>query len=86
MYKLLELCAGAGGMALGLERAGFKHAALVEIDPDACLTLRRNRRKWKVIQTDIATFDGTPYRGVDLIAGGLPCPPFSRQRGAAGPR
>src|SRR5579863_6505468 len=73
----LELCAGGGGQALGLERAGFGHAALVEIDAHACATLRHNRPKWNVIQADLNTFDASPYKGVDLVAAGLPCPPFS---------
>ena len=73
----LELCAGAGGQALGLEQAGIEHAALVEIDRHACATLRHNRPHWNVIQEDIRNFDATPYKGVDLVSGGLPCPPFS---------
>ena len=73
----LELCAGAGGQALGLEQAGFKHSALIEIDPHACETLRCNRPGWKVIEGDIATFDAKPFKGADLVAAGLPCPPFS---------
>lgn len=74
----LEICAGAGGQALGLEQAGFEHAAVAEIDPDACNTLRLNRPGWKVIEGDIRDLDGTPYRGqVDLLAGGVPCQPFS---------
>ena len=73
----LELCAGAGGQALGLEHAGFEHAGLVEIDKNCCATLRKNRPHWNVAEEDLQTFDGTPYRGVDLVAGGLPCPPFS---------
>lgn len=73
----LELCAGAGGQALGLEQAGIEHAALVEIDRHACTTLRCNRPKWNVVQQDIRNFDPTPYKGVDLVSGGLPCPPFS---------
>lgn len=73
----LELCAGAGGQALGLEQAGIEHAALVEIDRHACTTLRYNRPKWNVIQADICDFDGAPYKGVDIVSGGLPCPPFS---------
>lgn len=73
----LEICAGAGGQALGLEMAGFSHEALVEIDRDACLTLTTNRPGWRAIQEDLRSFDGRPYRGVDLLAGGVPCPPFS---------
>lgn len=75
--KSLELCAGGGGQALGLERAGFQHVALVEIDPHACETLRFNRPLWNVIEADINDFDATPYRGIDLLAAGLPCPPFT---------
>ncbi|MGA8938763.1 MAG: DNA cytosine methyltransferase [Acidobacteriaceae bacterium] len=74
----LELCAGAGGQALGVEGAGFEHAALVELDPHACKTLRHNRPHWKVLQEDLNHFDATPYRGIDLLCGGLPCPPFSK--------
>ena len=72
----LEICAGAGGQALGLEQAGFAHEAVVEIDADACETLRCNR-EWKVIEGDVANVDGRAYAGIDLIAGGVPCPPFS---------
>ncbi len=73
----IEFCAGAGGQALGLEQAGFRHAALVEIEPDFCQTLRLNRPTWQVHAADMNTFDGRPFKGVDLLAGGLPCPPFS---------
>ncbi len=73
----VEICAGAGGQALGLEQAGFEHQALVEIDPWACKTLRINRPNWNVIETDLLQWDGKPYHGVDLLAGGVPCPPFS---------
>lgn len=73
----LELCAGAGGQALGLERAGFEHAGLVEIDPHACNTLRLNRPAWTVHEEDLNQFDGRLYKGIDLLAGGFPCPPFS---------
>ena len=76
----IEVCAGAGGQALGLEDAGFAHEALVEIDHHCRNTLRRNRPEWNVIeneQIDLRQFDGRPYKGVDLLAGGLPCPPFS---------
>lgn len=73
----LELCAGAGGQALGLEQAGFDHEGLVEIDSDCCKTLRLNRPEWSVHEYDLHEFDGRPYKGIDLLAGGLPCPPFS---------
>jgi DNA (cytosine-5)-methyltransferase 1 len=75
---VVEICAGAGGQALGLEQAGFSHAAAVEIDADACETLRRNRgADWKIIEDDVANLDGRAYAGIDLFAGGVPCPPFS---------
>jgi DNA (cytosine-5)-methyltransferase 1 len=76
MYSV-EICAGAGGQALGLERAGFHHVALVEIDANACNTLRANRPGWNVVQGDVKGFSGRPYDGIDLLAGGVPCPPFS---------
>lgn len=77
-FKSLEICAGAGGQAIGLEEAGFEHIALVEIEPLACQTLRTNRPEWNVIQGDVRQFDGTIYKEeVDLLAGGVPCPPFS---------
>lgn len=74
----MELCAGAGGQALGLEQAGYDHRALVELEAPYCSTLRINRAHWNVIQGDLNDFDGRPYRGVDLLAAGLPCPPFSK--------
>ncbi len=73
----IEFCAGAGGQALGLEQAGFRHSALVEIEPEFATTLRLNRPMWDVHTADMNEFDGRPYRGIDLLAGGLPCPPFS---------
>ena len=80
MQKLLtcvEICAGAGGQALGLAMAGFVHVALVEYEEEYCNTLKENRPEWNVICADVHDFDGTPYKGVDLLAGGVPCPPFS---------
>lgn len=73
----VEVCAGAGGQALGLEQAGFEHVALVELDHHACETLRANRPKWKILESDLRLLDGSQFRGVDLLAGGVPCPPFS---------
>jgi DNA (cytosine-5)-methyltransferase 1 len=74
----LELCAGAGGQALGLEWAGFEHVVLVEYEPKACETLRLNRPSWNTIQCDVRHFDARHFAGVDLVAGGVPCPPFSK--------
>ncbi|HXW87144.1 MAG TPA: DNA (cytosine-5-)-methyltransferase [Streptosporangiaceae bacterium] len=74
----VEICAGAGGQALGLEQAGFQHAAAVDIDADACATLRANRGDaWKIVEDDVANVDGHAYPDADLLAGGVPCPPFS---------
>lgn len=73
----VEVCAGAGGQALGLEKAGFSHEACVEIEKVCCETLRANRPKWSVFEEDLNFFNGAPYKGADLFAGGLPCPPFS---------
>lgn len=80
MTKLscVEICAGAGGQALGLERAGFEPQALIEIEKPCCNTLRANRPQWNVIEGDLKEFGGSQYRGVDLLAGGVPCPPFSK--------
>ena len=57
----IEICAGAGGQALGLEQAGFEPVALVEIDPYACATIRKNRPHWNVIEQDVKTFSGRKY-------------------------
>lgn len=78
MLKSIEICAGAGGQALGLEQAGFDHTALVEIEKPACETLRANRPEWNVIEGDVHEFSAAPFKGtIDLLAGGVPCPPFS---------
>ena len=74
---VLDICTGAGGEALGLELAGFTNAASVEIDAIACQTLRLNRPSWQVIESDIRAVNGLDFRGVDLLAGGVPCPPFT---------
>jgi len=77
----VEVCAGAGGQALGLEQAGFDHLACVEIDPQACETLRLNRPNWNVVEDDlrevVASRALDEHVGCDLLAGGVPCPPFS---------
>ena len=74
----IEICAGAGGQALGLEEAGFEHIALVEYENDYCNTLKQNRPNWNVICADVKDFSGLKYTdSIDLLAGGVPCPPFS---------
>lgn len=86
----VEICAGAGGQALGLEMAGFDHAALVEIEEEAQRTLRLNRPHWNVLEDgDVRKFSGKSLKGIDLLAGGVPCPPFSvagRQLGTSDER
>ena len=77
-FRSVEICAGAGGQALGLELAGFTHEALVEWEGPACETLRHNRPHWNVIHGDVKLFSGKKFRGVELLAGGVPCPPFSK--------
>lgn len=84
-YTSLELCAGAGGQALGLHQAGFKHKLLIEIDKYACKTLEFNNAKhslgWeKIIEGCVEHFaenHAHEYKDIDLVAGGVPCPPFS---------
>lgn len=77
----VEICAGAGGQALGLEAAGFRHLALVEYDAYACQTLRLNRPKWTVIEKDLRAVEANELevgqQPLHLLAGGIPCPPFS---------
>jgi len=77
-FTSLEICAGAGGQAIGLERAKFEHVGLVEYDKDACRTLRANRASWKIHEGDLRLFDPSAVgKRVDLLAGGVPCPPYS---------
>ena len=89
---MVEVCAGAGGQSLGLELAGFEHELSVELDQNACATLRYNRPQWKVAQGDAANpavWRPEQYAGVDLLAGGVPCPPFTiagKQLGATDER
>ncbi|GII89110.1 DNA cytosine methyltransferase [Sphaerisporangium siamense] len=96
--RVIEICAGAGGQALGLEQAGFEHELAVELDQNAVNTLRHNRPQWKVVQGDVADLsvwdpaDYAPGPGrfpIDLLAGGVPCPPFTiagKQLGATDER
>lgn len=77
-YKLVELFAGAGGLAIGMEKAGFETVLLNELDKHACQTLRNNRPQWNVIQGDISQIDFKPYYGqIDIVTGGFPCQAFS---------
>lgn len=82
----VEICSGAGGQALGLHEAGFAHRALVEMDKYACATLRANHPEWNVAEDNLNEWTPPQNLGdVDLLAGGVPCPPFSkagRQLGA----
>lgn len=74
----IELFAGCGGLALGLEKAGFKHVLLNEIDKDACNTLKKNRPKWNVVHQDVSKLSFTEFKNkVDLVTGGFPCQAFS---------
>lgn len=91
-YRVVEICAGAGGQALGLEVAGFEHELAVELDSNAASTLRHNRPNWKVAEGDVASpavWNPAHFEGIDLLAGGVPCPPFTiagKQLGATDER
>jgi len=77
-YAVLELFAGAGGLAIGMEKAGLKCVALNEIDKWACQTLRKNRPHWNVLEGDIKNYDFSEYRDkVEVVTGGFPCQAFS---------
>lgn len=73
----IEIFSGAGGLAKGLESSGIRHCALVEWNKDACNTLRINFDKSYVHEGDVRAFDFISYGGIDIIAGGPPCQPFS---------
>src|SRR5687768_7709872 len=84
MKTSLELFTGAGGIALGLSRAGFRHVDLIEHDSAACETIRHNQKggvrhviDWRLREEDVALIDFTTYKSVDLLAGGPPCQPFA---------
>ena len=77
-YSVIELFAGAGGLAIGLEKAGLKCVVLNEIDKWACQTLRENRPNWKVLEGDVKLFNFSDYKNkIDVITGGFPCQAFS---------
>lgn len=77
-FTSVELFAGAGGLALGMEKAGFDHLLLNEFDHSACETLRHNRPNWNIVEGDIHDIDFTPYRdSIDFLSGGFPCQAFS---------
>ena len=77
-FSVLELFAGAGGLAVGLEKAGLKCVALNEIDKWACQTLRQNRPQWNILEGDIKDFSFHDYHNkVDVVTGGFPCQAFS---------
>lgn len=84
-YKTIELFAGAGGLALGLEKAGFHTIGLIEVDKDAAATLKKNRPQWRVIQDDVANVSCLDLEGyfdikkgeLDVLSGGAPCQAFS---------
>ena len=72
-YTSIELFAGAGGLALGMEKAGFSHVLLNEIDHDACATLQYNRPEWKVVEQDVRTISFNQFHGkIDFLSGGFP--------------
>ena len=77
-YTVIELFAGAGGMALGLEKSGLSCSLLNEIDPWACKTLRKNRPNWNVVEGDIQQQSFVDFKGkIDVVTGGFPCQSFS---------
>lgn len=77
-YRLIELFAGAGGLALGMEKAGFDSVMLNEIDKHACNTLRENRPQWNVVESDVSKVDFSEYaQSIDILSGGFPCQAFS---------
>lgn len=77
-FRSIELFTGAGGLALGLEKAGFEHVLLNECDRDACRTLRTNRPRWNIVEQDVRTVSFKEYAGqIALLAGGFPCQAFS---------
>lgn len=90
-FRVVEACAGAGGQSLGLHRAGFLHALAIELDETAAATLADNLGAPVAVGdvADLSVWDPAEYEGIDLFAGGVPCPPFSvagQQLGSADER
>lgn len=75
-FTVVELFAGAGGLALGLHNAGLKATHLIEIDKNCCDTMKKNKPEWNVICQDVSKFD---FKGIkaDVVTGGFPCQAFS---------
>lgn len=84
-YTSIELFAGGGGLALGMEKAGFQHVLLNEFDKHACATLRKNRPNWNIVEGDVHEVDFSAFHHkVDLLSGGFPCQAFSYAGNKAG--
>jgi DNA (cytosine-5)-methyltransferase 1 len=94
--RSIELCAGAGGLALGVARAGFHHVAVVDSDIASCETLKSNKdravahvKDWQIVASDVRDLSFSTYGNLDLLSGGPPCQPFSiggRRHGRRDPR
>lgn len=75
--KTIELFCGAGGLALGLEKAGFELTLALDFNKQACQTLQQNKPQWNVVNTDITNYNFSPFKNISLVTGGFPCQPFS---------
>lgn len=76
----LEIFSGVGGLAKGLENAGFRHLGLLEINKNACQSLRLNYPKYNILETDIRNFDFSTYQNIDLVGGGTSLSAFFHWR------
>jgi DNA (cytosine-5)-methyltransferase 1 len=75
--RSVEIFSGVGGLAKGLENAGFEHVAFVEFNKDACISLRENFGAERVLEQDVRSFSFSGLSAIDVVAGGPPCQPFS---------